>query len=81
MSYLHCPHCGEAIQVFHRSGRAWAVEDAALPLLGQIPLDVAISRGIDSGHPLVSAAPGGAEATVFRAIARAVAARLAGPGD
>jgi len=79
MSHLYCPHCGEAIQVFHRSGRSWAVADATLPLLGQIPLDIAISRGIDSGHPLVSAAPAGPEATVFRTIARAVAARLAEP--
>lgn len=78
MSYLHCPHCGEPIQVFHRSGRTWAVEGADIPQLGQIPMDVAISRGIDSGHPLVSAAPAGDEAAVFRAIARQIVAALAG---
>ena len=72
MSYLSCPHCGERIEVFHHSGRRWAVQEGALPLLGQIPLDAAISRGIDSGHPLVQAAPEAQDAQIFRAIARRI---------
>jgi ATP-binding protein involved in chromosome partitioning len=73
MSYLTCPHCGERIEVFHHSDRRWAVQDGALPLLGQIPMDAAISRGIDSGHPLVQAAPSTTEAAEFRAIAGKIA--------
>ena len=73
MSYLTCPHCGERIEVFHHSDRRWAVQDGALPLLGQIPMDAAISRGIDSGHPLVQAAPSATEAAEFRAIAGKIA--------
>src|SRR5262245_17918268 len=73
MSYLTCPHCGERIEVFHHSDRRWAVQDGALPLLGQIPMDAAISRGIDSGHPLVQAAPSASEAAEFRAIAGKIA--------
>jgi ATP-binding protein involved in chromosome partitioning len=72
MSYLSCPHCGERIEVFHHSGRRWAVQEGALPLLGQIPLDAAISRGIDSGHPLVQATPDAQDAQIFRAIARRI---------
>jgi len=38
MSYLHCPHCGERIEVFHRSEREWAVEGKELNWLGRIPI-------------------------------------------
>ncbi|HUS17910.1 MAG TPA: Mrp/NBP35 family ATP-binding protein [Chloroflexia bacterium] len=76
MSHLHCPHCGEEITVFHHTDRSWAIEDKALPVLGKIPMDGLISRGIDAGHPLVQTAPDAAEASVFRGIARAVVARL-----
>jgi ATP-binding protein involved in chromosome partitioning len=81
MSYMICPHCGERIDVFGHSERPWAVTEAGLPTLGQIPMDPRISRGIDSGHPLVQATPGASEAEVFRAIARQVAAGLAGGDD
>jgi ATP-binding protein involved in chromosome partitioning len=56
MSYLNCPHCGQAIEVFHRSRREWSIDGEAVPRLGRIPMDLAISRGIDSGHPLVQVA-------------------------
>jgi ATP-binding protein involved in chromosome partitioning len=81
MSYVACPHCGEQIEVFHRSEREWAVEDQAVPLLGRVPLDVAISRRITPEHPLVLAQQGssvadGTAAEVFRDVATKVAARL-----
>lgn len=69
MSYLICPHCDEKIEVFHRSGGQWAIYDQELDLLGRIPLDINISRGIDAGHPLIEASPNAQEAAVFREIA------------
>lgn len=75
MSYLNCPHCGERVEVFHRSEQHWAVQEE-LELLGRIPMDLAISRGIDAGHPLVQAAPAVAEAIGFREIAGRVARRF-----
>jgi ATP-binding protein involved in chromosome partitioning len=69
MSYLICPHCGEQIEVFHHSERRWSIQSGELPLLGRIPMDAAISRGIDAGHPLVQAAPDSADAQAFRDIA------------
>jgi ATP-binding protein involved in chromosome partitioning len=69
MSYLHCPHCGEQVEVFHHSDREWAIQDEALEVLGRIPMALAMSRSIDAGHPLVQAAPSGAEAMAFRAVA------------
>ncbi len=76
MSYLNCPHCDERIEVFHRSVRDWAIEDQQLDVLGRVPMDLAISRGIDFGHPLVTADPQAAEAHAFREIAARVAEKL-----
>ena len=72
MSYLQCPHCNERIEVFHRSGTHWGIENKELPLLGRIPMDINISKGIDAGHPLVEATPDAKEAVVFREIAAAI---------
>lgn len=76
MSYLHCPHCGEQVEVLHRSERRWAVEDEELPVLGRIPMDIAISRGIDSGHPLMEASPDESAGGLFREIAETLVHRL-----
>jgi ATP-binding protein involved in chromosome partitioning len=53
MSYLNCPHCGELIEIFHRSRITWSIEDSQIALLGRIPLALEISRGYDStkNHP------------------------------
>jgi ATP-binding protein involved in chromosome partitioning len=77
MSYLICPHCGERIEVFHRSERQWQVADQALELLGRIPMGLAISRAIDAGHPLLQDTPDAAEAALFRTIAERITQKLA----
>ena len=63
MSYLTCPHCDEKIDVFG-SGGGQAVANslsmrlgAEVPLLGQIPIDVRLREGGDSGQPLVLSDP------------------------
>jgi ATP-binding protein involved in chromosome partitioning len=76
MSYLICPHCGEQVEVFHRSERAWAARDEAVETLGRVPMDIEISRGIDAGHPLLDAAPTTDKAVVFRDIAARVMAKF-----
>jgi ATP-binding protein involved in chromosome partitioning len=78
MSYLHCPHCGERIEVFHRSERAWAVEHESVELLGRVPMDIGISRGIDAGHPLLQTTPDAAGSLIFREIAAKIRARTRG---
>ena len=78
MSYLDCPHCTERIEVFHQTERPWAVQDPSLQLLGRVPMAIAISRGISSGHPLLAEAESsGHESAVFRDIAGKVTAALA----
>lgn len=76
MSYMSCPHCGSRIEVFQRSGQCWAVQEGDLPLLGQIPMDTAISRAIDSGHPLVQAAPEASNSQAFHVIAARIGEAL-----
>ncbi len=76
MSHFICPGCGDRVEVFERSAETWAVRDAAGPLLGQIPLDIAISRGANTGTPVVVAAPTSPQATAFTTIAAEVARRV-----
>jgi ATP-binding protein involved in chromosome partitioning len=77
MSYLNCPHCHERIEVFHRSERDWIINQQQIEVLGRIPMDQAISRAIDAGHPLVTAQPEAAESHAFQEVARRVAAHFA----
>ena len=76
MSYFVCPKCGERVEVFDRSGEAWAVREAGGPLLGQVPLDVAISRAANTGRPVLVTAPASPQAAAFHAIASEVERRL-----
>jgi ATP-binding protein involved in chromosome partitioning len=77
MSYLNCPHCGDPVEVFFRSERQWDVDGPEIETLGRIPIDIEISRGIHSGHPLVQSAPDAPQAKIFREIAAKLDSRLA----
>ena len=76
MSYLHCPHCGEPIEVFARSQREWAITDPTFEQLGRIPMHVAMSRGIDAHHPLLQTVSDSPEAAALRHIAAEVSRKL-----
>lgn len=81
MSYLHCPHCGEPIEVFHRSAnRSWALDgqegSESVELLGRLPMDIAISRPIDAEHPLLQDGPDTPQTVAFRKIAANVRTQL-----
>jgi len=59
MSYLPCPHCGDRIDLFGSGGGEAVASSlsrslgAEVPLLGQVPIDVRLREGGDSGRPLV----------------------------
>jgi ATP-binding protein involved in chromosome partitioning len=56
MSYLRCPHCGERVEIFHRT----AVErpiSTEVPLLAEIPLDPSLSEAGDTGRPILLTHP------------------------
>jgi ATP-binding protein involved in chromosome partitioning len=66
MSTFTCEH-GESYALFGEGGGAQLAEDAGVPLLGQIPLEPAVSLGGDDGEPVVLGS--GPAADAFRAIA------------
>ena len=84
MSYLQCPHCDEQIDVFG-SGGGQAVASslsqrlgADVPLLGQIPIDVRLREGGDSGRPLVLSDPGSAASKALLSVSDRLSGRPRG---
>lgn len=51
MSYYVCPHCGKRDEIFSHGGAAKAATEFGLPLLGEIPLNLAIRADGDAGSP------------------------------
>jgi ATP-binding protein involved in chromosome partitioning len=83
MSYLPCPHCGTShrLEVFGIGG-GQAVADTLtkrfgydVPVLGQIPLDLALREGGDLGRPIVAGDPTSAAAVALTEIATTLAAK------
>jgi ATP-binding protein involved in chromosome partitioning len=81
MSYLLCPHCGEQMDVFGSGGGETVATTLTqltgtdVQLLGQIPLDVRLREGGDSGSPLVLAEPSATAAIQLTKIAESLASR------
>jgi len=80
MSYLPCPHCTEEgkdhrLEVFGSGGGARVAQTLTtrlgydVPVLGEIPLDLALRAGGDEGTPVVEAAPDSPAALAVRSIA------------
>jgi len=84
MSSFPCPHCGEPIDLFGIGGGALVAETistqlgTSVPLLGQVPFDVALREGGDSGSPLVLSHPDAPAAVALRQIAETLGARPRG---
>ncbi|WP_121255273.1 Mrp/NBP35 family ATP-binding protein [Nocardioides ferulae] len=87
MSYLPCPHCTpegreHRLEVFGSGGGDRVAETLSarfgydVPVLGKVPLDLALREGGDAGRPIVEADPAAASAAVLTEIAT----RLAGRG-
>ncbi|MQA80824.1 MAG: P-loop NTPase [Streptosporangiales bacterium] len=84
MSWLPCPHCGEQIDLFGSGGGA-AVGAALtralghdVPLLAQVPLDIRLREGGDSGRPLVLDHPESPAAEALRDLAKHLGGRSRG---
>lgn len=72
-----CSNCGHAEHVFGEGGGARMAAQYGVPLLGSLPLEIAIREQGDAGVPVVVAAPDSAAARAYRAAARNLAVRLA----
>jgi ATP-binding protein involved in chromosome partitioning len=56
-------------ELFGRGGGAHLAAEAAVPLLAQLPMELAVVEGGDGGRPAVLSAPHSATAAAFRDLA------------
>lgn len=83
MSWLTQPD-GSRLEVFGSGGGARVAASLSealgttVPLLGQVPLDVALREGGDSGVPVVLSEPDGEAATALRGLSRTLSHRARG---
>lgn len=74
---LHtCSHCGHVEHLFGQGGGEAMAAQYGIPLLGSLPLDIAIREQGDAGMPVVAAAPESAAARAYQAAAHALLAEL-----
>ncbi len=76
MSYFTPPGSTERYEIFGRGGGAKIQMEFGVPLLGQIPIDLAVRSGGDQGQPIVVAHPKSDAALALTAIAGRLAARI-----
>ena len=76
MSSFICPGCGQETPIFGHGGVRAAAARMELPFLGEVPIDLAIREGGDSGSPLVAAHPDSPQTKVFQGMADVLQARL-----
>jgi ATP-binding protein involved in chromosome partitioning len=76
MSSFLCPGCGQETQIFGHGGVKAAATRMALPFLGEVPIDLAIREGGDSGQPLVAAHPDSPQTRAFQTMAETLKVAL-----
>jgi len=72
-----CSNCGHAEHIFGSGGGQAMAERYSVPLLGSLPLDVAIREQADAGTPIVAAQPESLPAQAYKAVASALISQLA----
>ena len=73
MSYLE--HNGERLYIFGKGGGARTAELMKVPLLAEIPLDMATRAGGDAGKPIATADEPNAQASLFEKLALTIVER------
>jgi ATP-binding protein involved in chromosome partitioning len=68
MSYFMCGHTEEPIEIFGHGGGTKLSEELDLPLLGSVPIDLALRAGGDSGVPLMVSAADSETGRIFQTI-------------
>jgi ATP-binding protein involved in chromosome partitioning len=76
MSYFVCPHCGKRSDIFGHEGARVTAERMGETFLGDIPLDMQIRSGSDSGAPIVAAAPDSPHSAAYREIAQKILQKI-----
>lgn len=78
MSYFICPGGGARHDIFGSGGGQREAERLGVPLLGELPIDIATREAGDTGMPVVARAQEGAVGQEFLKIAAAVRAAVEG---
>ena len=76
MSYFACPHCGKRTDIFSHGGAKATADEMGTDFLGEIPLDMAIREGGDTGKPITIADPDSPHSKAFLAIADQVCEKV-----
>ncbi|MBI4277039.1 MAG: Mrp/NBP35 family ATP-binding protein [Armatimonadetes bacterium] len=79
MSYFQPSADGDRIYLFGQGGGRLLAEALGVPLLGEIPIDLALREGGDNGQPLVMARPDSPVAQALVEVARKLAALVPTP--
>ena len=77
MSYFLCPSDGQRYDIFGNGGGAREAARLKVPLLGQIPIDIATREAGDRGLPITIGDPKSAVSLAFLDIAKKLSAILA----
>lgn len=72
MSAAECGQCGAQTAIFGSGGGAQLAQESGAPLLGNVPLDLALREAGDRGIPVVIDAPGASSARELTRIATAL---------
>jgi ATP-binding protein involved in chromosome partitioning len=72
MSFFQCPSDGVQYDLFGRGGGAREAQRLGVPLLGEIPIEVALREGGDIGRPVAEFSPDTVSGTTFAQIAREI---------
>ncbi len=76
MSYYQCPSCGNHEEIFAHGGGRKLAEREGVPFLGEVPLQISVRGGGDSGKPVTLSAPNAPVSRVFIDIAEKLACAL-----
>lgn len=77
MSYFDCPDNDKVYYIFGQGGGKKLAEAHDIPLLGEIPINVQMRQGGDTGKPVMLENPDGELAKKFLAIAEHIAKEVA----
>jgi ATP-binding protein involved in chromosome partitioning len=69
MTVATCEACGHGSALFGEGGGGQLAEEMGVPLLAQVPLDLALRQAGDAGIPVVRHDPGAASAVALRSLA------------
>jgi ATP-binding protein involved in chromosome partitioning len=86
MSFLACPHCAEEgrehrLEVFGAGGGARVAKTLShrfgydVPVLGEVPIDLSLRAGGDTGLPIVESHPDSPAGSVLTSVARTLSGR------